>query len=141
MKPIYGFLALVAVILPLHAMAQQGNIARAQFTSGILDREPVDNVTSLDNQTERVMFFTELRNMENKTIVHRWELNGEVMAAITFNVRGPRWRVHSSKELLPEWTGKWVVTVLDENGAELGSYTLNYGPNGMSSPSGSTTTN
>lgn len=129
MKPIYGLLALVAVLLPLQAVAADPTIARAQFTSGILDREPVDNVTSLDGGTERVFFFTELRDMEGKTIVHRWELNGEVMGAVTFEVRGPRWRVYSSKEMLPEWTGKWVVNVVDETGTELGSYTLNYGPN------------
>lgn len=129
MKPIYGFLALIAVLLPLQAGAQESMIARAQFTSGILDREPVDNVTTLDNGTDRVFFFTELQNMEGKTIVHRWELNGEVLGAVTFQVRGPRWRVYSSKELLPEWTGKWVVSVVDGDGAVLGSYTLNYGPN------------
>lgn len=129
MKPIYGFLALFVILLPLQASAQEASIARAQFTSGILDREPVDNVTTLDKSAERVLFFTELQNMEGKTIVHRWELNGEVLGAVTFEVRGPRWRVYSSKELLPEWTGSWVVNVVDETGASLGSYTLNYGPN------------
>lgn len=129
MKPIYGFLALIAVLLPLQAGAQEPTVARAQFTSGILDREPVDNVTTLDSGTDRIFFFTELQNMEGKTIVHRWELNGEVLGAVTFQVRGPRWRVYSSKELLPEWTGKWVVSVVDGDGAVLGSYTLNYGPN------------
>jgi len=129
MKPIYGFLALFAVLLPLQASAQEATVARALFTSGILDREPVDNVTTLDSGTERVLFFTELQNMDGKTIVHRWALNGTVLGEVTFQVRGPRWRVYSSKELLPEWTGAWVVSVVDETGAELGSYTLNYGPN------------
>jgi len=128
MKPIYGFLALIALLLPLQAGAQEPTVARAQFTSGILDREPVDNVTSLDSGTERIFFFTELQNMEGRTVVHRWELNGEVLGAVTFQVRGPRWRVYSSKELLPEWTGKWIVSVVDEDGTVLGSYTLNYGP-------------
>lgn len=129
MKRIFGILAVITMVLPLQATAQDGTVARAQFTSGILDREPVDSMMTLDSQTDRVFFFTELRNMEGRTVVHRWELNGEVMAAVTFDVRGPRWRIYSSKELLPEWTGAWQVSVVDETGTVLDSEMLNYASN------------
>jgi len=129
MKRIFGILAVITIVLPLQATAQDGTVARAQFTSGILDREPVDSMMTLNSQTDRIFFFTELRNMEGRTVVHRWELNGEVMAAVTFDVRGPRWRVYSSKELLPEWSGAWQVSVVDETGTVLDSEMLNYASN------------
>jgi hypothetical protein len=74
-----------------------------------------------------VYFFTELRNLEGTTITHRWSLNGSVMAEVTFNVRASRWRVYSSKTLLPEWRGTWVVDVVDENGSVIASRTIGYG--------------
>ena len=44
---------------------------------------------------------------------HRWTYNGEVKASVEFNVRGPRWRVYSSKNMTPEWTADWTVDVLE----------------------------
>ncbi len=129
MKRMFAFFAVIAIVAPFHSVAAEPTVARAQFTSGILDREPVDQVSSLNNSMDRVFFFTELMDMEGKTIVHRWELNGTVMAAVTFDVRGPRWRVYSSKELLPEWSGAWVVSVVNEDGTSLGTYNLGYNGN------------
>ena len=60
-------------------------------------------------------------------MTHRWTLNGTVMAEVSFNVRASRWRVHSSKTLLPEWRGDWVVDVVDDNGAVVESRTVGYG--------------
>ena len=53
--------------------------------------------------------------------------SGQVMAEVKFRVGGgPRWRVHSSKNLLPEWTGKWTVVVLDESGWPLKASMFEY---------------
>ncbi len=124
MKYILGFFAVLAVILPLQARAADPSVGRAQFTTAILDREPVDAVTALDAGTSRILFFTELLGMDGKTVTHRWKHGADVIAEITFNVRGPRWRVHSSKELLPEWTGEFSVEVVDDTGTVYGTYTL-----------------
>ncbi len=94
----------------------RGSIARTAFTTRIEDREPVDNLVRVPNSVDRIYFFSDLRGLDGEIITHRWEYNGQVMAEVKFRVgSGPRWRVYSSKNLLPEWTGKWTVVVLDES--------------------------
>ena len=105
----------------------QGRVARAIFTSAIVDREPVDNLTTVSNDTNRVFFFSDLRGLAGQIVKHRWEYNNEVMAEVTFKVGdGARWRVYSSKNLLPEWTGKWTVVVSNESGQPLKASIFEY---------------
>ena len=106
---------------------QKGRVARAIFTSAIVDREPVDNLTAVSGDAQRVFFFTDLRELAGQIVTHRWEYNGKVMAEVTFKVgNGARWRVYSSKNLLPEWTGQWTVVVSNENGWPLDTSTFDY---------------
>ena len=105
----------------------QGKVARAIFTSEIIDREPANDLTEINNTTDRVYFFTDLRNLTGQIITHQWEFNDKVMAEVKFKVGGgPRWRVYSSKNLLPEWTGIWTVIVSDESGQTLNASVFNY---------------
>lgn len=96
-----------------------GEVARATFTSEVVDREPQDEIQTLGNDQVRILYFTELRNLTGETVTHRWEFNGEVMAEVPVDVGGPRWRFHSSKELDPQWLGEWKVSVVDSNGRVL----------------------
>jgi hypothetical protein len=91
-------------------------VARAQFTTGIENREPVDQVVSLEFFDGDVYFFTDLRHLEGRKVTHRWEFEGEFIGQITFNVGGPRWRVYSRRTLVPGLEGKWTVMVIDESG-------------------------
>ncbi|MBE9556141.1 MAG: DUF2914 domain-containing protein [Proteobacteria bacterium] len=114
------------VMVPLTAFSAEAEVSRAQFTSSMLDREPTDELSAIALNTEKMFFFTELRNMDGKTVTHRWSLNGAVMAEVSFNVRASRWRVYSSKTLLPEWRGDWVVDVLDDAGTVIETKTVSY---------------
>jgi hypothetical protein len=105
----------------------QGKVARAIFTSEIIDREPANDLTEISNSSDRIYFFTDLRNLTGQIVTHRWEYNDAVMAEVKFKVGdGPRWRVYSSKNLLPEWTGVWTVVVTDENEQTLHTSVFNY---------------
>lgn len=108
------------------AVADESHVARAQFTTGIEDREPVNDFFRIDTSHERVIFFTELRDLDGHTVTHRWMHDGKVQAAVDFEVGGPRWRVWSSKDLLPGWTGAWTVQVVDETGTPHGRWTFVY---------------
>ena len=109
------------------AEGNKGKVARAIFTSEIIDREPADDLTEISNTTDRIYFFTDLRNLTGQIITHRWEYHDKVMAEVKFKVGGgPRWRVYSSKNLLPEWTGVWTVIVTDENEQTLDASVFNY---------------
>ena len=108
------------------APASMGTVARAAITNGIEDREPVDNVARVTTETDKIYYFTELRDMEGQSVTHRWDRNGETMAEVEFAVGGPRWRVYSSKNLIPELTGEWRVSVVDGAGNTVRADTFMY---------------
>ena len=110
----------------IEAEGPGGSVARSAFSSSIVDREPQDELTALPNDHEKVYFFTELEGLAGQTITHRWEYNGQVMAEVSFDVGGERWRTHSSKNLQPIWLGEWTVTVVDENENVLTTQKLDY---------------
>ena len=105
-----------------------GTVVRSAFTSSIDNREPVDTLQQMSAMEQKVYFFTELRDMAGQTATHRWELNGEVMAEVAFEVNGPRWRVWSSKNLQPEWVGEWKVSVLNSANEVISETSLNVAP-------------
>ncbi len=105
-------------------------VARAVITNAIQDREPVDKVSALENDQPIIYFFTELQNLGGATVTHRWTLDGKVMAEVPFTVDSPRWRVWSSKNLEPSWTGEWKVSVLDREGTVLETAEFTYSPVG-----------
>ncbi|MEK7303975.1 MAG: DUF2914 domain-containing protein [Pseudomonadota bacterium] len=112
-----------------------GTVARAQFTSAIQDREPVDKVSNLLNDKHRVYFFSEIKDAPNQKITHRWEHDGKVVSETSFDVGGNRWRVFSNKTLDPQQTGEWKVSVVDEAGSTLGASTFTYEAAKASTPS------
>lgn len=103
-----------------------GRVERAVFTTAVVEREPVGAIDSLPNDQPRVIFFTELRDLEGQRVVHRWEREGQVMAEVAFEVNGPRWRVYSTKNLQSEWTGEWTVSVIDQVGNSLATERFRY---------------
>lgn len=108
--------------------APAGRVARAAFTTAVVDREPTATVDRLTTDSGEVLFFTELVGLNGQTVAHRWEFQGEVVAEVEFDVGGPRWRVHSSKQLQPGWTGRWTVHVVDGAGRVLHSAAFDYVP-------------
>ena len=106
----------------------RGSVVRSIFTSAVEDREPTDNLKELDTNSDKVIYYTELRDMAGQTARHRWEYNGEVMAEVEFNVGGSRWRVWSSKSFVPGWTGEWKVSVLNGANEVISEDILTYAP-------------
>lgn len=93
----------------------RGSVVRSTFTTAIEEREPANDLKTIANSEGKVFYYTELRDMSGQTAIHRWEYDGEVKAEVKFDVRGPRWRVWSSKSFVPGWIGDWKVSVI--NGA------------------------
>lgn len=118
--------AVVQVAGAVEVNKPDGSVERAQFTTGIENREPVDLVTVLENDQDEISFFTDIRGMAGRTVTHRWEYQGKVMAEVKFEVGGPRWRVHSTKTLLPDQLGKWTVVVVDQSGWPLHAEMFEY---------------
>lgn len=117
----------LALLLGTTSPAVAGEVSRAMFTLDVQDREPVLSVDSINSGAyNSISFFTELNEMTGHNVTHQWTYNDEVMFEKTFEVKGPRWRVWTSKTLIPDWTGAWTVNVLDEDRSVLHTRTLEY---------------
>jgi Protein of unknown function (DUF2914) len=102
-------------------------VLRTQFTTAIKDREPVDNLTELNNGTaERIYCFTELGNLTGQVVTHSWEYRGQVVEETQFHVESPRSRVWSSRLLTPDRPGSWTVIIMSAAGKVLAERTLDY---------------
>lgn len=132
MKFFAAFLIFVVSLASSAVLAQSssGSVARAVFSSNIQDREPIDSIDQFNADSGQIFFFTELKDLEGQTVKHRWLFNGEQMAEVNFNVAGARWRVWSSKQLMPNWQGEWKVEIVDGSGSVLSTNSFNYKPMG-----------
>ncbi|ETI61379.1 DUF2914 domain-containing protein [Marinomonas profundimaris] len=115
-----------STILPAWA---ESTVARAQFSTDVIDREPIDNIGPVVKVEyggiQRVYFFTDLRGMSGSQVIHRWKLDGEEQADVSFDIGGDRWRVWSSKRLLPGFDGKWSVDIV-QDGAVMETHSFDY---------------
>jgi len=129
---VMGLLFCLALVRPAPSPAQAISeemlvpSALAQFTSAVEDREPIDQVTFVSSDVRKIFFFSDLRGLQGHSVTHRWILDGKVMAEVQFEVRGPRWRVWSSKELLPGWLGDWMVEIVTDEGEVIAAETFTY---------------
>jgi len=122
LKSVFFIAALV-----LSSSSTAGEVTRAMFTIGIDNHEPVIMVDSIDsNSYTSISFFTELNGLSGQNVTHQWTYNDKVMFEKTFEVKGERWRVWTSKTLIPAWKGSWTVNVLDEDRSVLASNSFEY---------------
>ncbi len=126
MRSILHFL-LVSAAVAIAFPAIGGEVSRAVFTIGVDNREPVLQVDSINSSSySSISFFTELNDLEGHNVTHQWSYNDKIMFEKTFEVKGPRWRVWTSKTLIPSWTGTWTVNVLDDDRSVLTSKSFDY---------------
>jgi hypothetical protein len=102
------------------------DISQAVFAKSIKDRAPNEIITEADNSLGKIYFFTNIRHLKGDQITHRWSYKGKVKAEISFDIKGNRWRVWSSKNLWHRWTGQWKVEVLNQHKQLLLSKTFEY---------------
>lgn len=104
------------------------HVVRAQLSAGIRAKEPTARLLSPIQATGResrtIYFFSEVRDLGGKTLFHRWQRDGKVIASVPFDVRGERWRFYSKKTITPRMTGEWRVVLTDSAGKELASTTF-----------------
>ncbi|WLD56986.1 DUF2914 domain-containing protein [Salinispirillum sp. LH 10-3-1] len=102
-----------------------GEVARAIFTTGIDDREPVDQLDVIPAGLGSVYLFTDLRDFTGQRVLHRWMYNERVESEVGFNVGGPRWRTWSSKTIPASQSGEWRVDIIDGEGFIVESHYIN----------------
>lgn len=118
---------LFVVTILATGLCSAGEVTRSAFTTMIDQREPVDSVEQINTSDNKIMFFTELSGMNGQKAIHRWMHNDEIRAEVAFDIGSDRWRVWSSKSLIPAWQGLWTVEVVDDEGNVVGSQSFTYG--------------
>jgi autonomous glycyl radical cofactor GrcA len=99
-------------------------VDRAQFTTQVIDREPVDDISELYTDFgDSVLFFTDIRECVDCVLEHQWMQAGEEVARLDAEVRYPRFRWWSQKNHLTP--GKWTVNTL-LNGEVVATRNLEY---------------
>lgn len=118
----------VLFMLPMHISADSfnGDVVRALFTTKITNNEPQNEVLILENNKKNIFFFTELRNMQGKVVIHRWEHDGKTVKEKKIKVSKKRVRVSSKHRLSPTQTGKWTVVVTNDKGWPLKAAIFKY---------------
>lgn len=113
-----AFVSVLSLSGVSQAIADDPMIARAQFATDVIDREPIDNIGNTIKveygEIQRVYFFTDLRGMTGSHVIHRWKLDGIEQADVDFDIGGDRWRVWSSKRLMPGFDGTWSVDIVQD---------------------------
>jgi len=120
------FLVLLLIANFAYSQWEHKNISTAVFAKSVEDRAPVEIVTDIDNSLGKIYFFTNIRNLTGEKITHRWIYKDKVKAEVSFDIKGKRWRVWSSKNLWHTWIGTWQVDVLNSKGEVLLSKTFEY---------------
>lgn len=83
----------------------------------VMERELEGAAETFPAGTEKVYCWTLITGCEEPTTVeHVWYYGAEEMARVTLDVKYPRVRTWSSKNILPEWTGDWKVELVDADG-------------------------
>jgi hypothetical protein len=106
--------------------AATGSVQKAQFTSGVENHEPKDNLDSLGNDQTKIYFYAVLVNLQGQEVTFRWSYNDVTQAEVKQTPTSGRYRTNSSKTLDPSKLGTWKVEVVDASGNVLTSKTFEY---------------
>ena len=124
-------IALLLLLLTTKVFAQwpHENISQAVFSTDVVERQPVEIITEAGNSLGKIYFFTNIRHLTGDKITHRWIHKDKVKAEISFDIKGKRWRVWSSKNLWHTWTGQWKVEVVNQKNEILLTKIFEFGKN------------
>lgn len=100
--------------------APASNISvEAVLTSGVVDRVPLDTITTVSVSTEAdtVYLWTRVSGAEPGTVLrHVWFRGDEEVGNVELTINGSPWRTWSRKTITADATGDWRVEVRDEAG-------------------------
>jgi len=114
--------------------APKPQVTSAAFTTAIKALSPVDQIILLGNDTGKVFFYSEVKNLKNKKVIHRWEYNGQVVLSRKFNIKNSLQSVYSSKRLSSDQLGVWRVVISTAEGWPLKSMIFKYVESEMVQP-------
>jgi len=98
-------------------------ISRALLTTGLNNKEPIDNISSTIKVNEQkatgIYYFTEINNMKGQALYHHWLRDDKLIYKRTIRILGNRWRAATSKLITYSRTGNWTVRLVNKQGTIL----------------------
>ena len=128
------FLALLALFLlavsghPAAFALARGTVANATFTASVVGGAPVDFRQQFGNTTPAVYYYAEFVDLAGQTLKVRWSLEGQPMQETSVEVKSARQPAWSMIRMQPQWTGNWLVEVIDGAGARLDERNFAFNP-------------
>lgn len=118
---LYTFASVLALSPAFAEEKKEAKVARSQFTSAVVDREPSDNLGDkvAHDKHENIFFFTEIRDAEGTEAKHVWKKGDAEVYTHTFTINGPRWRVNSSVKANHAAKGETLSVATEVNGTTL----------------------
>ncbi|MEQ1816662.1 MAG: DUF2914 domain-containing protein [Nitrosomonas sp.] len=94
-------------------------VARAQLSHAIEEREPVDSIDAIQlnpGESQPIHFYLHLKNLQGKNIRINWYHDDKLDSQLVLQVHNNNWRTHASKQLDQRRLGPWRVELIDESG-------------------------
>ena len=95
-------------------------VERALLTTGLINKEPIDNITSSVKVSKEkatgLYYFTEINDMKGQTVYHQWLKDEQIIYKRRIDILGPRWRAATSKLITYLKAGMWAVRLVNEKG-------------------------
>lgn len=122
-------LALVTALSGPLAFAQsQGSVTNSTFTANIADGAPVDFRQQFSNTAPVVYYYGELLDLAGQTVKMRWSLEGKPMQETLIEVKSARQPSWSMMKMQPQWTGNWMVEVVNGKGQVINRQNFAFNP-------------
>jgi type II secretory pathway predicted ATPase ExeA len=108
-----------ASVSPPAAVSESASdkVTRMQLAARMQGREPgppIDLPVRLSKgQARTIYFFTELRGLSGRTVLHRWEWNGRIMQEWQLHPTSQSWRAYTAMTIGGDMRGSWGVSAVD----------------------------
>jgi len=109
-----------SVIVKTYSKQIDNTIIRSLLTTGLNNKEPIDNITSSLTATKDkaagIYYFTEIANMKGQSLYHHWLWKDKLIYKRRIVILGNRWRAATSKLIPYSKVGDWRVRLVDSQG-------------------------
>ena len=113
--------------LPKNVKSAEPVIVKLTLSTEVVDREPVDDLDTVDLHSGRFFSHTVVNSSTDSDIQHVYYFDNNEIARVPMNIgTSPSWRCWSSKNIDPNlWKGEWRIDIESNNGTILATKSFN----------------
>jgi hypothetical protein len=105
----------IASMTPSAAVSEPASrVQLAASMQGLEPGSPIDLPIRLSpGQSRTIYFFTELRGLSGRTVIHRYEWNGRIIRERQLHPSSQSWRAYTAMTITGDMRGSWRVAAVD----------------------------